>query len=378
MPAFFASCSYFRKKTENFDFSARVSDGVLPLVRFIYVDGPTNGPPRSINLFCANTKRDHMTIGKNAKKSRIFRRLGISFQTAAISGLSVFAAFVDPASAHEDITNAILTDRAANCTAYADTYSAQATDVQNAREFDASVSISVSGDHCSITSNAVPNHDFNATGRFVTPLSEQNQAYSVPANPTLAAQPTALSLQYDNAVFLNGVKLDLLAAGCFGVGNGRIGCNDMTAPYRYDPMAPGAGFGADEHNAHTQPDGAYHYHGNPMALFEQENPTSASPVIGFAADGFPIFGIYIDDGGTIRKATSSYRLKIGTRPGGPGGTYDGTFVDDWEYVDGYGDLDRCNGMTQDGVYGYVVTETYPHVMACFSGTPDSSFMKRRP
>lgn len=316
-----------------------------------------------------------MNIGK---KPRIFKKLNISVQTTALCGLSLFAVFSDPAHAHEDLTNAILTDRSANCSDYADTYSAHVTDVQNARHFDASVAISVIGDSCSITSNAVPNHDFNATGRFVTPLSEQNQAYSVPANPTLAARPTALSLQYDNAVFLNGVKLDLLAAGCFGVGNGRIGCNDMTAPYRYDPMAPGAGFGADEHNAHTQPDGAYHYHGNPMALFEQENPTSPSPVIGFAADGFPIFGSYIADGGTLRKAKSSYRLKTGTRPGGPGGTYDGTFVDDWEYVEGYGDLDRCNGMTQDGVYGYVVTETYPHVMACFSGTPDSSFRKRRP
>lgn len=179
-----------------------------------------------------------MNIGK---KPRIFKKLNISVQTTALCGLSLFAVFSDPAHAHEDLTNAILTDRSANCSDYADTYSAHVTDVQNARHFDASVAIRVIGDSCSITSNAVPNHDFNATGRFVTPLSEQNQAYSVPANPTLAARPTALSLQYDNAVFLNGVKLDLLAAGCFGVGNGRIGCNDMTAPYRYDPMAPGAG-----------------------------------------------------------------------------------------------------------------------------------------
>lgn len=120
-------------------------------------------------------------------------------------------------------------------------------------------------------------------------------------------------------MFLNGVKLDLLAAGCYGVGGGRNGCFDMTTPYRFDPLGPGADFGEDEHNAHTQPDGTYHYHGNPMALFEQSNPFEASPVIRFAADGFPIFGKYIDDGGTIRAAESSYRLKSGTRPGGPGG-----------------------------------------------------------
>jgi len=42
-------------------------------------------------------------------------------------------------------------------------------------------------------------------------------------------------------------------------------------------------------------------------------------------------------------------LRINTRPGG--GTYDGTFIDDWEYIPGSGDLDQCNGMTQNGVYG---------------------------
>jgi len=32
--------------------------------------------------------------------------------------------------------------------------------------------------------------------------------------------------------------------------------------------------------------------------------------------------------------------------------------DDWEYT-GTGDLDKCNGMSVDGQYGYYVTDTYP-------------------
>ncbi len=280
-------------------------------------------------------------------------------------------------SAH-DITNATLTARSANCADYAADNSASATDVQRGLLFDAAVEITSDGSTCTITSNGVPNHDFNATGHFATPLREQDQSYTITATPTAAAAgPTPLILMYDNAVFLNGVKLDLLAAGCFGVGDGNIGCRDPAAPYRYDPMGTRR-FGADEHNAHTQRDGTYHYHGNPMALFEQSSPSGPSPVIGFAADGFAIFGSYIADGDAIRKATSSYRLRTGTRPGGPGGNYDGTFVDDWEYVEGYGDLDACNGMVQDGIYGYVVTDTYPHVLACFTGTPDPSFRKRPP
>ena len=280
------------------------------------------------------------------------------------------------AQAH-DITNALLGSRAANCAEHVAHNTSKVMDVQNRTPFEGAVQITVIGAECTIRSNAVPNHDFNATGRFRDRVRTQDQVYTISAQPREAGQPTPLSLRYDNGVFLNGVKLDLLAAGCHGVGNGRIGCNDMRTPYRYDPMAPSASFGTDEHNAHTQPDGTYHYHGNPMALFEQKQPTQASPVIGFAADGFPIFGSYIQVGGQLRKARSSYQLKTGQRTGGPGGQHDGTFVDDWMYVPGSGDLDECNGMRQDGAYGYVITETYPHVMACFKGTPDESFRKRR-
>ncbi|NES72396.1 MAG: YHYH protein [Okeania sp. SIO2D1] len=192
---------------------------------------------------------------------------------------------------------------------------------------------------------------------------------------------TELSLATDNAIFLNGVKLDLLAAGCYGVGNGKIGCHDMEQPWRFDPMSSLSDFKTDSHNAHAQPDGTYHYHGSPVALFDSENAI-VSPVIGFAADGFPIFGSYFDDNGTVRKAKSSYKLKEGDRQEvkgiNPGGIYDGTYRDDYEYVAELGDLDECNGMTINGVYGYFVTDSYPWVMGCFKGTPDSSFNKQKP
>lgn len=277
-----------------------------------------------------------------------------------------------------DITNALMTSRAGNCADHVAHNTAKVVDVQNRSQFEGTVQITAIGTQCSIRSNAVPNHDFNSKGRFHDRVKTQSQNYTITAQPRKAIKPTALSLTMDNAVFLNGVKLDLIAAGCFGVGDGRIGCNDMRSPYRYDPMAPTANFGTDEHNAHTQPDGTYHYHGNPMALFDQIAPTRPSPVIGFAADGYPIFGSFIQVNGQLRKARSSYQLKSGYRSGGPGGRYDGTYIDDWVFIAGSGDLDECNGMEQEGHYGYVVTETYPHVMACFIGTPDQTFSKRRP
>ncbi|WP_206705330.1 YHYH protein [Marinomonas colpomeniae] len=197
---------------------------------------------------------------------------------------------------------------------------------------------------------------------------------------------TELSLRKDNAVFLNGVKLDLLAAGCFGVRDGFIGCGNTDQPFRFDPMSSLNNFGTDSHNAHTQPDGAYHYHGNPIAMFSS-NGGVASPVIGFATDGFPIYGSYFDDEGVIRKAKSSYVLKendgkrtditFAGKKYSPGGSYDGKFVDDYEYDKTSGDLDECNGMSVNGTYGYYVTDAYPWVLKCFKGTPDSSFDKRR-
>lgn len=178
---------------------------------------------------------------------------------------ALMALCTSTAQAH-DITNALLSSRAANCAEHVAHHSSKVMDVQNRTPFEGAVQIKAVGDQCTIRSNAVPNHDFNATGRFRDRVRTQDQVYTITAQPREASQPTPLSLRYDNGVFLNGVKLDLLAAGCHGVGNGRIGCNDMRTPYRYDPMAPSARFGTDEHNAHTQPDGTYHYHAPPGAV----------------------------------------------------------------------------------------------------------------
>ena len=51
-------------------------------------------------------------------------------------------------------------------------------------------------------------------------------------------------------------------------------------------------FKVDIHNAHVQGDGTYHYHGNPNAMFDDSPSGDGSPLIGFAADGFPIWILY--------------------------------------------------------------------------------------
>lgn len=286
-----------------------------------------------------------------------------------------------------DITDAAFTARDASCADYVGNYEASAQDLDRSMDFTATVEITSSGSGCTLTSNGIPNHDFNNTGAFATPVAEVTESFTLATNPSAAGATTALTLQYDNGVFLNGVKLDVLAAACYGVGSEplgqeKIGCMTEGKPWRYDPMYSGNNFGTDSHNAHTQPDGAYHYHGDPKAMYDDSGSVE-SGVIGFAADGFPIFGPYINDGGTVRRVVSGYSLKAGARTNQtgegafPGGNYDGTFVDDYEFTDA-GDLDACNGMTRDGVYGYYVTATYPWVIGCFKGTPNNSFRKGPP
>ena len=273
-----------------------------------------------------------------------------------------------------DISDAVFTETSGDCADHAGSYFANVTDIQRSMPFMGEVDIAVTPTSCALTGNAIPNHDFNeAPARFATPVAELATTFSIPRAPTMAASPTSLTLMTYDAVMLNGVVVDLLAAGCFGVGDGMIGCFDIATPWRFDPMSPMNDFGTDPHNAHTQPDGRYHYHGDPMAMYGDAGP-DPSPVIGFAADGFPIYGPYFDDGTTVRAALSGYTLRTGTRPDGPGGTYDGSYVDDWEFTDA-GDLDECNGMTIDGQYGYYVTSTYPWILKCFRGTPDASFNK---
>lgn len=277
----------------------------------------------------------------------------------------------------QNITGVKFTNLSAQCTDYVGQYSSTATDIGQGTVFNGSVSISSGSGQCVISSNSIPNHDFNDGDRgFPNAVGEVNESFTLTATPSPAGSSTPLTIDRDNAILLNGVKVDVLAAACFGVGDERTGCNAINQPWRFDPMHGPNGFNVDSKNAHAQPDGAYHYHG-PPPIFNGDSATS-SGVIGFAADGYPIFGPYFNANGVIRMANSSYSLKSGTRPtgtGNPGGSYDGTFRDDYEYVAGQGDLDECNGMTVNGQYGYYVTDGFPYIIGCFTGTPDPSFNK---
>ena len=89
-------------------------------------------------------------------------------------------------------------------------------------------------------------------------------------------------------------------------------------------------------------------------------------LVGYAADGFEIH--YVG-----AAAQSGWALKEGTRPNGPGGSYDGTYVEDYEYVGGRELLDECNGALLNGDYVYFVTDTFPFYPRCLWGDVAGGF-----
>ena len=238
----------------------------------------------------------------------------------------------------------------------------------------AQTQIATQGDTRVVTTNALPDHAVGDFSDRPNQISAQNDRYVMDLTPS-QSEVSSLRMAQLFGVAVNGIAFDPLAAEFWQ--------GDRTSGWQYEALAGAVPLGLDANYAHVQPTGAYHYHGLPVGLMQDLGwrADAASPLIGWAADGFPIYALTAQIDGQVAQLTSSYQLKSGQRPGGsaPGGAYDGSFVQDYAYVAGSGDLDQCNGIwlvTQDypaGSYAYVLTADYPVVPRCLSGTPDASF-----
>ena len=236
------------------------------------------------------------------------------------------------------------------------------------------VSIEVQGDHRVLTANGIPAH---AVGQFPgrgnpNRITEQRHRVRLPLEPQVNETPTPFRHTFGYA--LNGVP--------FEPGAGEFFATDRR--WQYEPLSGAINLGIDMSHAHVQPTGKYHYHGLPTGLLETIDLKAGahSPLVGWAGDGFPIYALYghadpDDAASEVTTLRSSYRLKPGNRPGGaaPGGVHDGTFVNDYEFAAGSGDLDECNGRVcvtpdfPDGTYAYFLTEEWPVIPRMWRGTP---------
>jgi hypothetical protein len=238
----------------------------------------------------------------------------------------------------------------------------------------------------SLAANGLPDH---AVGTFPNPENPNTiAAQSIAVSTTLTPKKTAVNTTFGPGtakpgIALNGIVFDPGTAGtCDNSGNT---CSPGGAPVGTWTMEAlgqtSFKFGTDSNNAHVQPGGVYHYHGVPAGFVTKLNKGTAMSLIGWAADGFPIYARYgyttaTDANSAIKVLASSYRLKTLPDANRPATSMYpmGAFTQDYEYVLGLGDLDECNGRTgvtpefPAGIYHYVATDTFPYLHRCVKGS----------
>ena len=262
-----------------------------------------------------------------------------------------------------------------------------------------------------ITTTGLPSY---VTGPFLdgnpSIATNQNAIFKMPLNPVKnSGNPTSTS-GGNIGQFINGVALfdyrDGVAwnnntmALCGGPGNSPCPGGPMaTQAWNRDAIVAERG-GFDCAKAHPAM-GNYHHHQNPSAfnldlavisnicnLYNADglyaiDSTVHSPLLGFAYDGFPIYGAYayknIDGTGEIVRMKSSYALNTGsTRALGPNvsTTYPlGYFREDYHYTTTTPNtpdfLDEHNGR-------FCVTPEYPKGIYCYFCTVDKNWNSTYP
>ncbi len=292
----------------------------------------------------------------------------------------------------------------------------------------------VSGNSTAITNNILANCQqvrytatdvyVNATGIPAYPTGiftgdgnpnlagNQNAIYKLPLNPTQNTGTPTATTGGNIGIFINGVSLfdyrdgvawnNTTQALCGGPGNPTCPGGAGTTQAWMRDAVPSEKLGFDCAKGH--PAGTnYHHHQNPSAFkydgttsntysaicatYNSEglytiNPAQHSPLIGFAYDGFPIYGAYgftnADGTGGVSRMKSGYQLSTNTtRLNGPAvnSTYfNGYFREDYIYVANASDptvLDVHNGR-------FSVTPEYPAGIYCYYATVDANYNSAYP
>ncbi|MEO8529411.1 MAG: YHYH protein, partial [Pseudolysinimonas sp.] len=199
--------------------------------------------------------------------------------------------------------------------------------IQGSITWDGSLSVDVTGDFRTITTNDLPDHH---TGVF--PVARDDPAKVYDANPnTISAQDLTYRLtaspSYGSPQCMGG-EAGVMLTGVALFNGFDAGGRDA-----------GAWEVQDSCDGHPQNHGEYHYHTLSSCIPE----IGVDTVIGWALDGFPITGPTVADGNVLTTA----------------------------------DLDACHGLVSsvliDGVatttYHYVMTQDFPYSVSCFRAAP---------
>ncbi len=222
------------------------------------------------------------------------------------------------------------------------------------------VEATCAGDTMTVKANSIPHYTFVQ----VTPnaLVAQDRTYDLPIDPQVADQPTEIPLLGYVGVAVNGCPF-------FGPNEGAQPSDSAFG----DPVYNGI---TDDCLGHTANE--YHFHAltvqclgaTSLVAEPWTNPTvpgdEPSPIVGFAADGFPIYGKHgCEDAectAVIEYQSSWEQIADPTKDA----------WDSYAYVEksGVEFLDECNGhFGPQGDYHYHSTEGFPYILGCFTGTP---------
>lgn len=220
-------------------------------------------------------------------------------------------------------------------------------------------------------------------GQFLNPGAPAAQGYTFqfPRTPTVPTNKTISPKLGAIGMLVNGVPIYGLSNAHYynGTNNNGMGVGTWNCEvYKAEGFVLDATLGA-----HPQQQGAYHSHAKPYRLYEENGTAQHSPIVGYAFDGYPVYGPYgyttaNDATSAITRMRTGYSLRnITTRTTLPygvaltsanygpavNGTYPiGTYCEDYEWLESNnGTLDKYNGrfcVTPEypqGTYAYFVT-----------------------
>ncbi|MEM8878226.1 MAG: YHYH protein [Pseudomonadota bacterium] len=196
------------------------------------------------------------------------------------------------------------------------------------------ISVALEGDRRNVRANNLPDHptgvfpvsrsdDAFAYDRNPNPIRPQTILLSLPANPQPAASPSCVPMGMIGFMLSGGALYNAVDA------RGR----DAPAYEMQDACS-----------GHPQQTGQYHYHDRSACLKDtRSQPGGHSDLVGYALDGFGIFGIHGEGGKVMTNA-------------------------DLDACHGHSHVIEWNGRHVE-MYHYHLTDQYPYSIGCYRGTP---------
>ena len=197
------------------------------------------------------------------------------------------------------------------------------------------VVVNCGSDTMTVTSNGITSYPF--VKKTPAGLKSQNFSWTISTKPTIASTQTSIENK------MSAVAFTVTGLPIYGPMEGPTPTVEAYGDPVYNDLLDTCG-------GHTGYNADYHYH----QIFAITACSLEETIVGYALDGFPIY------------SNPSYKWKSGYEKTGNPKSYS---FKAYTYTGGTNSLDECNGQKQDdGSYRYYITESFPYVIGCYTGT----------